>query len=356
VGRPPPSSNQSCGSPALASCAARWLDTATTRTRLATSSSGSRRRGTGGGNGAHLAAGRAVEVVRLASLRNSDGPDLGGRRRVGRQPVGVAHFSACRPRSRGARAAPRGNSAPGPRVWEVNAAALQPSSSQPPSAACPRSGWRRRIAGAPAGAAPPGPDAQRQAPVQAPAPHAVQPPDPRGRAAQLRRVGLPPRARRVADRRRERAVGRVVPDARELRRRCPDPATERPQRPLRTRRARIAFLAAMAAVERVKGASRGRHPLRQRARRHGVAVRVHVHGDDGPRAPPRERLRHDPRPRLLPRRPSRARRRLRGAAGAKPRPQRVRAVAPVCRLDVDRAVLGPHRASGAARARRHRGG
>ena len=42
----------------------------------------------------------------------------------------------------------------------------------------------------------------------------------------------------------------------------------------------------------------------------------------------------------LPRRPDGARRRLRGSAGAQPRAQRVRAFAPLRRLDRDRALLG----------------
>ena len=178
--------------------------------------------------------------------------------------------------------------------------------------------------------------------------------DRRGRAAQRRGALGPPRSRGLADRRRERAVGAGVPDALEPRRRGPDPPAERPQRPLRAGWAWVAIVAAVAPMERLQGAPRRRHPRRRSARRNGVAVRVHRRRDRRSRAPSRERVHHHPRPRLLPRRPRRARRRLRGAAGAEPGAQRVRALPPLRRLDRHRALLGAHRAPRPPQPRRRR--
>ena len=162
------------------------------------------------------------------------------------------------------------------------------------------------------------------------------------RADQPRAALPPPRPRRLAGRRRERPLRARGTDDRELHRGGPHPPAERPQRPLRARRSRIAVLAAVDPMEHLEGASRRRHPRRCRARRNGVARRVHLGGDRCPRGSPRERLHHDARPLLLPRRAGGARRRLRGPAGEEPRPQRVRDVPPARRLDGHRALLGAH--------------
>ena len=104
---------------------------------------------------------------------------------------------------------------------------------------------------------------------------AVPPADPRGRAGEPRSALVPPRPRRLADRRWQRAVGTRVADARELHRGGAHPPAERAQPPLRAGRTRLAVVAAVAALERLEGAPRRRHPRRRRAGRDGVAVRVH---------------------------------------------------------------------------------
>ena len=187
-------------------------------------------------------------------------------------------------------------------------------------ATCAFTPWDRRAAGA-------GAD-------QAPAPDRVPPADPRCRPGQPWSALVPLDSRPLVRRRWQRAVGTRVADARESRRGGADPAAERPQPPLRARRTRFALVAAVAALERLQRAPGRRDPCRRRAGRDRVAVRVCRGGGCGSGG------RRDARAHRLPRRPDGARRRLRGSAGAQPRAQRVRAFAPLRRLDRDRALLG----------------
>ena len=75
----------------------------------------------------------------------------------------------------------------------------------------------------------------------------------------------------------------------------PHPAADRAQHPLRAGRPWFPFVAAVGPVERVQGAPRRRPPRRLRARRDGVAVRLHRRRDRDPRPPPRERHADDAR-------------------------------------------------------------
>ena len=128
-----------------------------------------------------------------------------------------------------------------------------------------------------------------------------------------------------------------------------DPAAESAQRALRAGRPRLAVVAAVAALGHLERASRRRDPRRRRAVRDRVAVRVRRRGGRGAGRS------HDARAHRLPRRPAGAGGRVRGAGGARPRAQRLRALAPLRRLDRDRAVLGAHhppRAGGAGLAGR----
>ena len=134
----------------------------------------------------------------------------------------------------------------------------------------------------------------------------------------------------------------AAPHAAEPRRRRAHPPADRPQRALRACRPRVALMAAVAAVERLEGPPHRRHPRRRRACRDRLAVRVRGRRDRHRGAPSGQRLDRHRRPLLLPGRAGVDRRRLRGARGPRPRPQRLRDHPSLRRLDGDRALLGAH--------------
>ena len=160
----------------------------------------------------------------------------------------------------------------------------------------------------------------------------------------------PARQRRRAARGRRRALGPGGAHAREPRRRRADPPAARPQRAVRAGGPRLGRLAAVAPLERLEGQPRRRAPRRLRARRHGVAVRVHGHRAHGARHDHHARGRERDRAALP------DRRRRRAARRPPPCPQRLRAHAPLRRLERGRAVLGPDPAPRAARRRARRAG
>ena len=141
------------------------------------------------------------------------------------------------------------------------------------------------------------------------------PPHRRGRGGQRRAAVPSPPARRLADRRWQRALGAGGPHPGEPRRRRAHPPADRPQRALRPCRPRVALMAAVAAVERLEGPPRRRHPRRRRACRDRLALRARGRHDRHRGAPSGERLDRHRRPLLLPGRAGVDRRRLRGARG-----------------------------------------
>ena len=115
------------------------------------------------------------------------------------------------------------------------------------------------------------------------------------------------------------------------------------QPPLRTGRPWVADVAAVGPVERLQGAPRRRPPRRLRDRGDGVAVRLHRRRVRDPRPPSGESSRRRRSCCASGSSPAGGRDGVRHPTGARPGPQRVRAVAPMGRLDGDRAVLGADR-------------